>query len=35
MVCWLERGTHDQKVASLNPSKSGRRIFFSSVNFVC
>ena len=27
--------THDWKVASLNPGRSGGRIFFSSVNFVC
>ena len=25
----------DQKVANLNPGRSGRRIFFSRVNFVC
>ena len=29
--CW----NHDQKVVSSNPGRSGRRIFFSSVNFVC
>ena len=34
-ACWLERWTHDQKVASSNPGKSGERIFFSRVNFVC
>ena len=27
--------THDWKVASLNPDRRGRRIFFSRVNFVC
>ena len=35
IACWLERRTHDRKVASLNPGRSGRRIFFSRVNFVC
>ena len=30
ITCWLERWTCDQKVASSNPSRSGRRIFFSS-----
>ena len=32
---WLECQTHDRKVASLNPGRSNRRIFFSRVNFVC
>ena len=33
---WLVRGrTRDQKVASSNPGRSGGRIFFSRVNFVC
>ena len=31
----VESQTHDQKVASLNPGRSGERIFFSRVNFVC
>ena len=35
MACWLERQTCDRKVESSNPSRSGRRIFFSRVNFVC
>ena len=35
IACWLERQTHDQKVASLNPGRSSGRIFFSRVNFVC
>ena len=32
---WLERRTHDWKVAGLNPCGSGRRIFFSRVNLLC
>ena len=32
---WLECRTHDWKVAGLNPCRSGGRIFFSSVNFLC
>ena len=32
---WLERQTHDWKVAGSNPCRSGRRIFFSRVNFLC
>ena len=32
---WLERWTRDWKVACLNPCGSGRRIFFSRVNFLC
>ena len=35
IACWLERRTCDRKVASSNPSRSGGRIFFSRVNFVC
>ena len=35
IVCWLERRTRDQKVASSNPGRSGGRFFFSRVNFVC
>ena len=31
----VERRTRDRKVASSNPGKSGGRIFFSRVNFVC
>ena len=32
---WLERRTRDRNVAGSNPWRSGRRIFFSSVNFLC
>ena len=32
---WLERRTHDWKVAGSNPCRSGGRIFFSRVNFLC
>ena len=35
ITCWQECQTHDQKVASSNPSSSGWGIFFSRVNFVC
>ena len=35
IACWLKRRTRDRKVASSNPGRSGRRIFFSRVNFVC
>ena len=35
IACWLERRTHDRKVASSNPGRRCRRIFFSRVNFVC
>ena len=35
IVCWLERRTRDQKVASSNPGRKGGRIFFSRVNFLC
>ena len=31
--CWLEHQTHGGKVVSSNPGRSGRRIFFSRVNF--
>ena len=31
----IKRWTRDRKVVSLNPSRSGRRIFFSRVKFVC
>ena len=32
---WLERRTSDRKVAGSNPCRSGGRIFFSRVNFLC
>ena len=33
---WLvKHRTHDRKVANLNPGRSGGRIFFSRVDFVC
>ena len=32
---WLERWSRDRKVAGSNPCWSGRRIFFSRVNFLC
>ena len=32
---WLERRTRDRKVAGSNPCRSGGRIFFSRVNFLC
>ena len=32
---WLECWTHDWKVAGSNPFRSGGRIFFSRVNFLC
>ena len=32
---WLEHRTRDQKVTGLNPCRSGGRIFFSRVNFLC
>ena len=35
IACWLERWTRDRKVASSNPGRSGGRIFFSRVNFMC
>ena len=34
IACWLERRTRNRKVASSNPGRRGRRIFFSIVNFV-
>ena len=35
IACWLECWTRDRKVVSLNPGRSGGRIFFSRVNFLC
>ena len=39
MTVWdsllAEHQTHDRKVVSSKPGISGRRIFFSRVNFVC
>ena len=35
IACQLERRSRDRKVASSNPGRSSRRIFFSRVNFVC
>ena len=32
---WLERRTRDWKVVGSNPRRSGRRIFFSRVDFMC
>ena len=32
---WLERRTRDRKVASSNPGRSSRKIFFFRVHFVC
>ena len=32
---WLECWAHDWKVTGLSPCRSGRRIFFSRVNFLC
>ena len=32
---WLERRTRDRKVAGSNPRRSGGRIFFFRVNFLC
>ena len=32
---WLKRGTRDRKVAGSSPGRSGGRIFFSKVNFLC
>ena len=32
---WLESRTRDQKVMGSNPRRSGGRIFFSGVNFLC
>ena len=35
IACWLERRTRDRRAAGSNPGRSGGRIFFSRVNFVC
>ena len=35
IACWLEHWILDRKVVSSNPGRSGGRIFFSRVNFVC
>ena len=35
IACCLDRRTRDRKVANSNPGRSGGRIFFSRVNFVC
>ena len=35
ITCWLKRLTCNRKVASSNPGRSGRRIFFFRFNFVC
>ena len=35
IACWLECRTRDRKVTSSNPGRSGGRIFFSKVDFVC
>ena len=35
VACWLEHRTRDWKVASSNPSRSSKKIFFSRVNFMC
>ena len=35
IACWQECQTRDRKVTSLNPGRSGGRIFLSRVNFVC
>ena len=35
IACWLECQTRDKKIAGLIPDRSGGRIFFSRVNFVC
>ena len=32
---WLERWTHDRKVTGSDPFRSGGRIFFSVINFLC
>ena len=35
IASWLECRTCDRKVASSNPGRSGGRILFSRVTFVC
>ena len=35
IACWLECRTRDRQVVSLNPGRSGGRIFFSRGSFVC
>ena len=35
IVQWLKCWTHDWKVTSSSPCRSGGRIFFSRVNFLC
>ena len=32
---WLDRWTHGRMVVGLTPGRSGGRIFFSRVNFLC
>ena len=32
---WLERQARDRKVAGSSPGRSGGRIFFSRVSFLC
>ena len=32
---WLEHQTRDSKITGLNPCRSGRRVFFSRVDFLC
>ena len=31
----VERRTHDRKISGSNPAKSGEKLFFSGVNFLC
>ena len=35
IACWLQRRTRDRKVASSYPGRSGGKMFFSIVNFLC
>ena len=35
ITCWYNHRTRSRKFASLNPGRSGRRIFFPAFNFVC
>ena len=35
IASWLEHWTHDRKVLSSNPGRSGGRIFFPRANFMC